>query len=149
VGEDGERMADWIFWITWNIPIYVLLVCLSLFWHNRSLLLLNRSLSRSLLTLVCLSLFWHNRSPCSFRSLLLLNRSLSSSLLTLVCLSLFWHNRSPCSFVSPYSGTAVQEIRVVNILGSCSKYTRALTSPRLLSVTRGSGSVGNSCSKFL
>ena len=34
VGEEGIRAMEFLFLLTWNIPVYVLLICLSLFWHN-------------------------------------------------------------------------------------------------------------------
>ena len=117
-------MADWIFWITWNIPIYFLLVCLSLFWHNRSpcwfvtpysgtasIGNLCGEYTRALTSpwpvpciFVCLPLFWHNRSP-SFH---VLSHLVSSFHLHLALLSFFalciWYiislhriSSAPCS----------------------------------------------------
>lgn len=34
VGEEGEAVMEWIFLLLWNIPIYILLIILSIFWNN-------------------------------------------------------------------------------------------------------------------
>lgn len=34
VGQEQEWILDWVFLLTWNVPIYILLICLSIFWHN-------------------------------------------------------------------------------------------------------------------